>query len=503
MISLYDTRQRAVLQFEPITPGQVSMYVCGPTVYDVPHIGHARTALTFDMIRRYLSWRGYKVTFVSNITDIDDKIIARAAATGTTETELAKRYKQDYVAQMERFGITQPDHQPHATEYIPQMLALIDQLVKRGAAYIIEGKGVYFSVAAHEHYGNLIGRTPQELREGARARVEVDEDKIDPLDFALWKAAKPNEPTWDSPWGPGRPGWHIECVAMATDLLGEVFDIHGGGDDLAFPHHQNEIAEAESADCRFARYWVHGAMLNVNGEKMAKSLGNFTTLADLLDSCPPQVLRLLMLQTHYRTVLELSDDSLATASGAMQRLETWHRRFQTMLTTQANATNINPSTQCPTNTYLADTDSLANTDTELVSIDAKAVARFTAAMDEDFATPAALAVIFDLVRTGNAALDAQNTNKAAQVFATINHLCAALGLEIPTKHPVSNNSESDSNNAQTRRINEMVAQRNQARVAKDFATADSIRNQLAAENVVLEDGPSGTIWRKKTEIHTQ
>ncbi|WP_420435646.1 cysteine--tRNA ligase [Candidatus Poriferisocius sp.] len=459
MVSFYDTRRRAVVPFEPLVEGRVSMYVCGPTVYDVPHIGHARTALTFDMIRRYLKWRGYEVSFVSNITDIDDKIIARAAETGTTEPELAARYKQVYTEQMDRFGIARPDHQPHATEYVEEMLGFIGDLVDRGAAYAIEGKGVYFSVAAHARYGDLIARTPEELREGAGARVEVDADKADPLDFALWKAAKPGEPMWDSPWGPGRPGWHIECVAMATDLLGETFDIHGGGDDLAFPHHQNEVAEAEGAELGFARHWIHGAMLNVNGEKMAKSLGNFTTLSDLLDAYEPQVLRLLMLQTYYRTVMELSDDALAGASGALDRLRAWHRR--------AVAAGVD----------------------QTAGANADAVARFTAAMDDDFGTPAGLAVVFDLVREGNAALDAGDTDRAAAAHVTVGDLAGALGLKLAGDH-------NDGDDAQTEMVEKLLAERERARAAKDFATADRIRDQLADDGIVIEDTPGGTIWRK-------
>ena len=459
MVSFYDTRRRSVVPFEPLAPGRVSMYVCGPTVYDDPHVGHARTAFTFDMIRRYLQWRGFEVTFVSNITDIDDKIIARAAETGTTEPELAARYEQVYTEQMDRFGILRPDHQPHATEYVEQMLDCIGKLVKRGAAYAIEGKGVYFSVAAHHRYGDLIGRTPDELREGAGARVEVDEEKADPLDFALWKAAKPGEPVWDSPWGPGRPGWHIECVAMAIDLLGETFDIHGGGDDLAFPHHQNEVAEAEGAELGFARYWIHGAMLNVNGEKMAKSLGNFTTLSDLLDACDPQVLRLLMLQTHYRTVMELSDDALAGASGALDRLRAWNRR--------AAAASLDPA----------------------AAPDGDAVARFTKAMDDDFGTPAALAVVFDTVREANAALDAGDSARATTAHATVCELAAALGLTLTS-------DDQASDDALAAEVEKLLAERDEARAAKDFATADRIRDQLTAEGITLEDTPTGTTWRK-------
>ena len=459
MISFYDTRLREIVPFEPLVDGRVSMYVCGPTVYDDPHVGHARTAFTFDMIRRYLQWRGFEVVFVSNITDIDDKIIARAAETGTTETELATRYEQVYTEQMDRFGIAQPDHQPHATEYVTEMLKFISDLVDRGAAYTIEGKGVYFSVAAHDRYGDLIGRTPEELREGAGARVEVDLEKTDPLDFALWKAAKPGEPVWDSPWGPGRPGWHIECVAMATDLLGETFDIHGGGDDLAFPHHQNEVAEAEGAELGFARHWIHGAMLNVNGEKMAKSLGNFTTMSDLLDAYEPQVLRLLMLQTHYRTVMELSDDALAGASGALDRLRAWHRR--------ATAAGLD----------------------QAAPPDPDALARFTAAMDDDFGTPAGLAVVFDLVREANAALDAGDTDRAAADHATVVDLTGALGLTLA-------NDNQAGDDALAADVEKLLAERDEARNAKDFATADRIRDELTARGIVLEDTPGGTIWRQ-------
>ena len=459
MVSFYDTRRRAVVPFEPLVDGRVSMYVCGPTVYDYPHVGHARTAYTFDMIRRYLQWRGCEVTFVSNITDIDDNIINRAAKTGTTEPELAARYEQVYIEQMDRFGIARPDHRPHATEYVEQMLDFIGDLVDRGAAYAIEGKGVYFSVAAHARYGDLIGRTPEELREGAGARVEVDADKADPLDFALWKAAKPGEPVWDSPWGTGRPGWHIECVAMAVDLLGETFDIHGGGDDLAFPHHQNEVAEAEGADLGFARHWIHGAMLNVNGEKMAKSLGNFTTLSDLLDVYEPQVLRLLMLQTHYRTVMELSDDALAGASGALDRLRAWHRR--------ATAAGLDP----------------------LAAPNADAVARFTKAMDDDFGTPAALAMVLNLVREGNAALDAGDTDRAATAHVTVCDLATALGLRLA-------GDEQDGDEALAASVEALLAERDQARAAKNFAIADRIRDELTAQGIVLEDTPGGTIWRK-------
>ncbi|MFM8302712.1 MAG: cysteine--tRNA ligase, partial [Actinomycetota bacterium] len=255
-VRLFDTVARAKVELVPREPGTLSVYVCGPTVYDVPHVGHGRTATTFDVIRRYLEWRGYRVTFVSNVTDVEDKIIARAAESGSTEPEVAARFEAAYWEQLDRLGVRRPDHVPHATEYIASMQALITELVDRGHAYVVEGQGVYFDVVTFPSYGRLPHRSLAQLLESAGARVEVDEAKRTPVDFALWKAAKPGEPAWDSPWGPGRPGWHIECSAMALDLLGEGFDIHGGGDDLAFPHHENERAQSECAGHEFARHWI-------------------------------------------------------------------------------------------------------------------------------------------------------------------------------------------------------------------------------------------------------
>ena len=286
-MKIFDTMRNRLVELETRDEGHVSIYACGPTVYDVPHLGHARTALTYDILKRFLSWTGYTTTLASNITDIDDKIIARSAEDGVSESDLASKFTDIYIAQLQQFGILDPDYRPRATEYVKEMIEIIDQLVELGAAYEISGHGVYFDVGTFESYGALAGRTSGELRENAQARITSDEEKKDPLDFALWKAAKPGEPTWDSPWGNGRPGWHIECVAMSLNLLGDDFDIHGGGSDLAFPHHENERAESEASGHTFARYWMHSAMLNVNGEKMAKSLGNFKTLGDALKSTAP------------------------------------------------------------------------------------------------------------------------------------------------------------------------------------------------------------------------
>jgi cysteinyl-tRNA synthetase len=318
------------VEFTPRDPGKASVYWCGPTVYDAPHVGHARSTLAFDILVRYLRWTGLDVTAVSNITDIDDNIIARAAEEGTTEPELARRFEEIFIAEMDRLDIAHPDLRPRATEYVGPMVDIIGQLVDRGMAYATDS-GVYYDVDRLDGYGALAGQTIEQLREGAGARIEVDEDKTDPLDFALWKAAKPGEPTWDSPWGPGRPGWHIECVAMSLDLLGDGFDIHGGGDDLTFPHHENERAECLGCGRPFARLWVHNGMVQVGTEKMSKSLGNFWTLAELLDNWDPRALRLLVLQTHYRKTMEIGEDTLRTASAALEDHEHTRRSREMVL----------------------------------------------------------------------------------------------------------------------------------------------------------------------------
>jgi cysteinyl-tRNA synthetase len=452
-VRIYDTLARDKVELVPRDAGRVSMYVCGPTVYDVPHVGHGRTAVTFDVIRRYLEWRGFAVTFVSNVTDVEDKIIARAAATGMSEPELAARYEAAYWEQMDRLGVRRPDHVPHATEYIDAMQTLISELVERGHAYVVEGQGVYFDVASFPGYGALPHRSLDQLLESAGARVEVDPAKRNPMDFVLWKAAKPGEPAWDSPWGRGRPGWHIECSAMSLDLLGEGFDIHGGGDDLVFPHHENERVQAEGAGHTFARHWVHSAMVQVGGEKMAKSLGNFTTLRDALDAHGPRAFRMAVLQTHYRRPAELGDTELAAAAGAVERLDALVRR--------------------------AEADGVPTTEPH-----AEVVARFRDAMDDDFSTPAAIAVAFDTVSAAHQALGDADAARAATLLAAVREITGALGLELESAG--SGDAEIDA----------LVAQREELRRARDFAAADAIRAELAARGVVLEDTPTGTIWHR-------
>ena len=452
-----DTLTGELVDFEPREAGKVSLYACGPTVYDVPHIGHALSALVYDVLRRYLSWRGFEVTHVANITDIDDKIIQRAQEEDSSEPEVAGRYEDVYVSQMRTLGVLDPHERPHATDYVTQMIDVIGELVDSGHAYVTE-KGVYFEVANFADYGRLVHRTADELREGAGARVDVDEQKRDPLDFALWKAAKPGEPKWDSPWGPGRPGWHIECVAMSLDILGDGFDIHGGGDDLIFPHHENERSEAEAADHRFARLWMHHGMLNVAGEKMSKSLGNFTTLAAVLDAWDPRAFRLVVLQTHYRSSMELGDQTMDAASTAIARLDAFHRR--------AGAEGIDYADTAP---------------------DPDAVAAFIAAMDNDLGTPSAVATMFEQVRAGHSAIDAGDTAAAGRALATVVELSGVLGLEPPR-------AAADPG-ADTEAIDALVAQRQAARESRDFATADRLRDELRNLDVEVEDTPSGPIWR--------
>src|SRR4051794_39390832 len=326
MVRIHDTMAGEDVELTTGVRGRVSMYVCGPTVYDAPHIGHGRTALAFDMVRRYLTWRGYEVTYVSNVTNIEDKIIARAAREGTSEHELADHWESVYWDALDRLGIAKPDEIPRATEFIDQMVALIGELVASGHGYVIEGEGVYFAVDAYRGYGELSHRRVEDLRSSAGARIDVDTRKRSPVDFALWKAAKPGEPDWDSPWGRGRPGWHIECSAMSLELLGESFDLHGGGNDLVFPHHENERAQAEAAGHPFARHWIHSGMVMIDGEKMSKSLRNFTLLTDALDTFGPRAFRLAVLQVHYRSPMELGDSELHDAVEAIARLESLLRR---------------------------------------------------------------------------------------------------------------------------------------------------------------------------------
>jgi cysteinyl-tRNA synthetase len=452
VLRFYDTAARAKVDFVPRKPGQVSMYVCGPTPYDAPHLGHGRKEIVFDTIRRYLLWSGFRVTYVSNITDVEDKIIERAKRDGTTESELAGRYEQEFSRQFERLNIMPPDDTPRATEWIDEMQALIADLVDKGHAYVIEGEGVYFEVSSLPEYGALSHRTTEDLLESAGARVDIDERKRSPVDFALWKAARPDEPSWDSPWGPGRPGWHIECSAMALKILGDGFDIHGGGSDLVFPHHENEIAQALGAGHEFAQHWLHNGMLNVNGEKMSKSLGNFTMLADVLDNFDPRAFRMLVLKTHYRKQMEIGAKELGDAQKDIEGFDALLRRARV-----AGLTETAPDD----------------------------VVAFRDAMDDDFDTPAAVAVLQTLRRDANSALDQQRLDDASRLVATVRALAGVLGIVLSDEAPEMADD-----------VAALVKQRDDARTNRDWAGADRIRDQLLGRGIQLEDTPNGTIWRK-------
>ena len=461
MLRFTDSLTGKKVEFTPRDPGKASVYWCGPTVYDDPHLGHARSTLAFDVLVRYLRWSDYDVCAVSNITDIDDKIINRAAAEGGSEPEVAGRYEASFIGQMDRLNVAHPDLRPRATEYVDKMVEIIADLVDREMAYTTDS-GVYFDVDRLDDYGALVGRSVEDLREGAGARVEVDDDKNDPLDFALWKAAKPGEPTWDSPWGPGRPGWHIECVAMSLHLLGDGFDIHGGGDDLVFPHHENERAEALGCGRAFARHWVHNAMVQVDGEKMSKSLGNFTTLDDLLNTWDPRALRLLVLQTHYRRTMEVGSTTLDQSAAALARLDKF-------------------------------ADRMAGSDLPEAEPDADVVTRFRTTMDDDLGSPQALAVIFDAVRDANRALDAEDDSTTAELHAAAIELAGVLGLELGSAAAPARDVQDD---AEAAEIDDLVDQRLAAKAAKNYGKADRIRDKLTARGIILEDSARGTSWHR-------
>ncbi len=465
MISLYDTVTAEVRPLALREPGKVSLYACGPTVYDHPHLGHARSALTYDLLRRYLEWRGLDVRHVANITDIDDNIINRARDEDRTESEVAVEWEAVYVDAMVRLDVLDPHDRPRATEWVTEMVDFVGRIMDAGAAYTTP-TGVYLRVRDVDGYGDLVHRDLDDLRASAGARVEVDEAKEDPLDFALWKAAKPDEPSWPSPWGPGRPGWHIECVAMSLGILGDGFDIHGGGNDLVFPHHTNERAEALAVGRPFARHWVHNAMLNIEGTKMSKSLGNYRTVVEMLDEHPlnGRAFRLLVLQTHYRKTMEVNPELMASARAAIQRLDALARR--------ASAAGI------AVQTGAAAADPRA---------DGGAVEAFRAAMDDDLGTPQALAVVFDTLHRANTALDRGSTDAQA-LAATVFELAGALGVAVD-----AGGRGADEDGA----IEDLVARRQAARDARDWGTADALRDELSALGVVVEDTPAGPVWHRK------
>ena len=478
-MKLYDSSLRSKVDFEPVVPGKVTMYVCGPTVYDNIHIGNARTFLSFDIIRRWLVERGYDVTFAQNLTDVDDKIIKRANERGVAADEVSTQYANAFIEVMERFGIQEPDIRPRATQEIPAMIEMIETLIAGGHAYEAQGD-VYFSVRSNKTYGEVSGRNIDDLLVGAR--IEAGEQKRDPLDFALWKAAKPGEPTWDSPWGPGRPGWHTECAAMVHRYLGMPIDIHGGGADLQFPHHENECAHAQCAwGGKFANHWMHTGMLLVDGEKMSKSLGNFFTLKDVLDEYPADALRLLMAQTHYRSPLDFSDARLKEAEKSLARL----RSAQETLTNLEAMMNAGPTEE-----------SLA-----LRAKVAELRESFLEAMRDDFNTALAISYWFALAKEINVyhknITDAgiKPDGKLVAAFAaTFAEMASIIGVLEKAAAPAAAEA-GDSKEAEL--VEMLIAMRQDARKSKNYALADELRNKLGAIGIVLQDTPQGVKWSKQ------
>jgi cysteinyl-tRNA synthetase len=462
MLKIYNTLARDKQEFVPITPGKVGMYVCGMTVYDYCHLGHARVLVVFDMVSRWLKASGLDVTYVRNVTDIDDKIIKRAAENGESIRQLTSRFIAAMHEDADALGVQRPSHEPRATEYVPQMLDMIAKLEANKLAYLADDGDVNFAVRKFDGYGKLSGKSLEDLRAGER--VDIADSKHDPLDFVLWKHAKADEPEevkWDSQWGKGRPGWHIECSAMSSQLLGQQFDIHGGGADLQFPHHENEIAQSEGAhQCSFVNYWMHNGFVNVDKEKMSKSLGNFFTIRDILKKYDAEVVRFFILRAHYRSPLNYSDAHLDDAKGALTRLYTALR--YTSVRAELVEAQMNWSTSYAT--------------------------RFKAAMDDDFNTPEAVAVLFDLANE-------VNRDQSVETATQLKILAGILGLlqRDPQEFLQGAASEGGLDDAA---INAQIAARITAKQAKDFAEADRIRKELLAAGIVLEDSAAGTTWRR-------
>lgn len=464
MLALYNDLTREKEEFRPLEEGKVRFYVCGPTVYNYFHIGNARPFVMFDIFRRYLEFLGYEVKFVQNFTDIDDKMISRANEMGVTVDQLAEQFIKAYYEDADALGIRRATVNPRATHEIDEIIKIVSTLIERGHAYEIDGD-VYFNVNTFSEYGKLSKQSLEDLRSGAR--IDIDDRKKDPIDFALWKASKPGEPSWGSPWGEGRPGWHIECSAMSTKYLGDSIDIHGGGSDLIFPHHENEIAQSEAASGKqFVKYWLHNAYLLIDMEKMSKSLGNFKTVHDIREKYNPLVLRYFLLSAHYRSPINFSVESLDQAQSALERLKNSYEDLKFALSKGGDG----------------------DSDQTLGDVVAEARDRFVGSMDDDFNTAGALGSIFDLVRAVNVHLS-KNTKpdraglKAALAF--FDDVNGILGLFDET-----------SSDGESSEIEALIAERIEARKLKNFARSDEIRNILAGRGIILEDTAQGTRWKK-------
>ena len=466
-LKIFNTLSGEKEDFVPLTPGEVRMYVCGVTVYDSSHIGHARSLLTFDTIYRYLKFSGYRVQFVRNFTDVDDKIIKKANDQNSSCDTITDCYIEEFHRDAESLGLLAPSLEPRATLHIAEIIELIQKLEERQLAYRVDGD-VFFSVSGFPEYGKLSRKRIDELEAGAR--VEIDERKKSPLDFALWKSSKDGEPSWESPWGPGRPGWHIECSAMSSKYLGQPFDIHGGGRDLMFPHHENEIAQSEGAfGLPLARYWMHNGLLTVNGEKMSKSLGNYFTIEEILQEHDPVAVRQLFLSSHYRSPGDFSKETLQEAGRAAERI---YETIERIACSGINRQNT-----------LAD---------------ASLMSSFCQEMDDDFNTPRALALIFDEVRSLNRLLDAKQNDGITERASALEIMCEALGLLRDGPEAFFSRKKARWLRQQgfaEKEVHKAIAARDEARMNKDWREADRIRNELLAKGIVVEDTRGGTTWK--------
>lgn len=464
MIKVYNTLNKKKEEFIPLTPGEVKMYVCGPTVYNFFHIGNGRTFIVFDTIRRYFEYRGFKVDFVQNFTDIDDKMIKKANEEGTTVKKIGDTYIKEYYQDADALNIERATVNPRATEFIGEIIKFVKGLVDKGYAYEVDGD-VYFSTKKFEGYGKLSGQNIEDLQSGAR--ISIDERKKDPMDFAIWKAQKPGEPAWNSPWGMGRPGWHIECSCMAKKLLGETIDIHAGGSDLKFPHHENEIAQSEALTGEpFARYWLHSAFVNVNNEKMSKSLNNFFTAREILERYDADVIRFLMLSAHYRQQLNFSEDLLESAKASVERIYNAIGNLENLID-EVSREEMNEEEKA----YLESLN--------------KYKEKYIEKMDDDFNTADAITAIFDLIKDTNTNITIDSSKELAQkALELIRELGAPLGM---FQKSTKGNLEEE--------IEALIAKRQQARKDRDFALADKIRDELKDRGIVLEDTPQGVRWK--------
>jgi cysteinyl-tRNA synthetase len=492
-MKIYNTFTGRKEEFVPLIPNKVKIYVCGVTVYDHCHIGHARSAIVFDVIRRYIKYKGFDVKYVRNFTDIDDKIINRAKQEGITWDAVAKKYTAEYYKDMDRLGVGRADVEPKATEHIEEIIDIVNGLIEKGYAYEVDSS-VYFSVDKFIGYGNLSKKDMEEMMAGAR--VEVDERKKNPLDFALWKKSKEGEPSWESPWGSGRPGWHIECTAMSIKHLGESFDIHGGGADLLFPHHENEIAQSEAFTGKpFAKYWIHNGFITIDKEKMSKSLGNFFTIKEVLDKFDPEVVRFFLLSTHYRSPIEFSDDQLREAESSIDRYYTTIVRINDFLGTLIVSTSLEKKD--------GGKEEFSNAGKIFEGLLLSFREKFEEAMDDDFNTALALGHIFELIREANRFLDNRPSGlKSRNLLSQTKELLFEAGeiLNIFGRTPhvwylslmeIRNIGLSEKN------ILEKIKERQDARQKKDWHIADAIRKELEEKGIILEDKKDGTDWKVK------